>query len=121
MSVPWPDSLPSFDLTGWFYSRKSGIIKSEMEIGPPKRRRRTTAQMAKVSGTLSLSAAQVQTLRNFIDVELHGGIKEILWPEFVEGKPKRVVLSIDTNGDLYQITQVDDDTFKVRLTFEVLP
>ncbi len=121
MSVSWPGSLPSVELTGWNYQKKSGVIKSEMEVGPPKRRRRTTAQMAILSGKLLLSASQVETFRQFVETDLKGGMEVILWPEFIEGQQKEVVLSLDTNGDLYSVTQTSESTFEVRLKLEVLP
>ncbi len=121
MAETWPAALPSMNLTGWKYSRASSILKSEMEIGPPKRRRRTTAQLAKVSGTLTLSAPQFEIFRNFVETDLNGGIEEIIWPEFIEGVQKNVVLDIDTNGDLYSVTQTGRGTFEVKLSLEIKP
>ncbi len=121
MSEVWPDSLPGFILKSWSYKKKSSILKSEMEVGPPKRRRRTTAEMSVCNGTLELTAAQFEIFREFLEVNLYGGIKPFMWPDFIAGEPREVRLSIDTGGDLYSVKQSGKNSFKVSMTVEVHP
>ena len=120
-AIDWPATLPSFPLKSWSYLKKSSVIKSEMEIGPPKRRNRSTLSRPEVSGSLELDGAQLETFISFIEDDLGNGILPFNWPEFMSGIQKEVVLSVDTNGTLYTINQTGRDNYKVKLTLEIQP
>lgn len=119
MSVNWPAALPSVNLTGWKYQRKSSILKSDMEIGPPKRRKRSTSHWAVLTGTLDLTQAQFEAFAAFVETDLKGGIEYINWPDFISGTTKPAALSVDSKGELYTVTQTSENTFRVQLKLEI--
>lgn len=63
----WRDtSLPlAFDRDSFDHALQDGVLKTSMEVGPPKRRRRVTASVEPLSGTMRLSTAQWQELDTF--------------------------------------------------------
>jgi len=122
MSIPnWPEALPSFLLRDWSYGKQTSILKSDMEIGPPKRRKRTTAEGGSLTGSIEIDQQQFEVFKTFVESTLSGGINSFLWPDFISGTPKEVVLSIDTKGVLYSVSQTGENTFKIKLKLEVLP
>lgn len=119
-TINWPASLPSFLVKDWNYKKKSSIIKSEMETGQPKRRRRTTSELAYPSGTLEVSSTQLSTFIDFVENTLAGGVLSFNWPEFITGSSKEVVLNIGTGEDLYSVKQVGENSYSLKLSLEVL-
>lgn len=119
MSVNWPTALPSVNLTGWKYTKQSAVLKSEMEIGPPKRRKRATSHWAVLTGTLDLTQAQFEAFTAFVETDLKGGIEYINWPDFISGNTKLAALSVDSKGELYTVTQTSENTFRVQLKLEI--
>jgi hypothetical protein len=77
----WPISLPVPLLDGVSYASQQNVIRTQMDAGVAKTRRRFTAVPEDVTFSLSLSRAQVQTLQDFIAITL----KDVLpfdWREF---------------------------------------
>lgn len=68
----WPSSLPCPEESGASYVPADNTIRTQMDAGVPKVRRRFTAQLCDVTLTLSCTQAQVQTLEDFHDITLHG-------------------------------------------------
>lgn len=75
----WPGTLPGFDeilADGYRETAPQNVIRTEMETGPAKVRRRGTAAPEMVSGTMLLTTAQVATLRTFFDSTISYGATE---------------------------------------------
>lgn len=74
MTTPvWPGSLPAFE-RGLKDVAQDGVIRTPMDAGPVKRRRRFTAMSRYLRGTIYLtSAAQRNALDTFFDDTLQGG------------------------------------------------
>jgi len=64
MSV-WPSSLPAFLIEGFQEAVQDIALRTEMDAGPPKVRRRYTAAYRTIKGEMALTAAQVATLDAF--------------------------------------------------------
>lgn len=72
----WPTDLPFFtSRPGYQRSGPQGhILRSEMDVGPPKRRRRTSAAPEAFSGKIErLTQVQLATFKQFYRVTLGGG------------------------------------------------
>lgn len=70
----WPRSLPQKPLTGTVEIKtESAIASFTPEVGPPMRRRRSTARIEQHSGQFGLSAVQAETLKRFHDISCAEG------------------------------------------------
>ncbi len=72
----WPPSLPTrLHTNGFTETPPAVVIRTEMEVGPAKVRRRTTAGVRRIRGMMWLTAAQRQTLDDFfVDTLAHGAL-----------------------------------------------
>ena len=76
----WPASLPQqVLLDGYGESAPDGALRTQMDAGPAKLRRRTTAVVRTVSGAVVLDASQVATLDSFYLNSLSGGTLAFDW------------------------------------------
>lgn len=82
----WPAGLPQnpFATDGAAYVPVDNFIRTNMESGPPKVRRRFTAEYEDFSFTIIINRAQLATLMSFIDVTLKG-TKAFDWIDFRTG------------------------------------
>ena len=80
-NAEWPASLPVPLVEGVSYSSQDNIIRSQMDAGVAKIRRRYTAVPEDVSFQLLLTLAQLQTLVDFHDITLKG-VLPFDWIEF---------------------------------------
>jgi hypothetical protein len=77
----WPASLPMPQMAGCSYAPQPNSIRTQMEAGVAKARRRFTAVPETVSFTLMLDRAQVQTLEDFVSITLQDTLP-FIWKEF---------------------------------------
>lgn len=75
MSV-WPVTLPAPALNSLRETPPNNTIRTNMDKGPDKVRRRTTANVRPISFTLKLTPAQVATLDTFYDNTTFSGADE---------------------------------------------
>lgn len=83
MAIPvWPSTLP-FELLqrGYTQAAADTTLKTSMDAGPSKIRRRYTAGVESVTGTLILSEPQLTTIRYFYKTTLKGGSLRFTWVE----------------------------------------
>lgn len=98
----WPSSLPKFQLPTEIKAQEN-IIRTEMDAGAAKSRRRFTAQSYFYSLNMEMSGAQYQTLIDFYNSNLEftmedprtGVISDFVFLKFPAG---RVVVG-DSNPD----------------------
>lgn len=76
MAETWPASLDQCFLIGGFSQQnRPVVIRSEVDAGPPKVRRRYTKPIRNVTGAIKADKAQTVALNTFFDVTLQGGVK----------------------------------------------
>lgn len=66
----WPVSLPVPLVQGVSYTAGTNVIRTQMDVGAPKLRRRFTAVPETVAFNLVLTEAQVQVLQDFVEITL---------------------------------------------------
>ena len=118
MSVPvWPAELPQqLFVNGYSQSFAETTIKSEMDAGPAKVRRRFTAGVEPVSGTMLLTETQLGYLRTFFVDTLLGGSLRFSWT-----KPPAHTTACEMRFTAPPSwTKVEGD-YEVNLSLEVLP
>ena len=73
--IYWPDSLPNtLLLAGLFAKRNSNVIRTQMDAGVKKTRRRYTASTKTFSGKMLLDESQRFELDRFYRVDLADGV-----------------------------------------------
>jgi hypothetical protein len=75
MPIAWPSTLPDCAQT-WEEQDVPVTIRTAMDIGPPKVRRRYTRTMRNVRVSFMLSHAEAMALRDFFELDTQGGVVE---------------------------------------------
>ncbi len=76
----WPATLPQEPLAQGYAERAPDtVIRTQMEAGPPKVRRRFTAGVRSIECRLRLIPAQVDTLDAFFNTTVAGGALPFDW------------------------------------------
>jgi len=113
----WPASLPDdFLQSGFSETLPDNVLRSKMDIGPPKTRRRSTAAPRPIAGQQLMTTAQVATFDTFFVTTLSDGAIGFDWthPRTGAAITLRFVSPpayVATGGDFWSIT----------LPLEVLP
>lgn len=82
MTTPtWPSTIPTFLAAGnYTETDASAVLRSSVDSGPAKVRRRFTTVPRYIAGTLqSLTSTQVETLRSFYYSDCSGGTLVFSW------------------------------------------
>ena len=70
----WPASLPQGPFVGHSEGFPDELVRTKMDAGPAKVRRRYTASVIPIEYPIQLTTAQVTTLRTFYYTTLNGGV-----------------------------------------------
>lgn len=80
MANAWPTSLADcFLLSGFSRQQMPMTIRSEVEVGLPKVRRRYTKPIVVINGSLVFTLDQVKTFNLFYNVTLKGGVESFIF------------------------------------------
>lgn len=89
MIAVWPSTLPLAPLVqGYTESAPNLLLRSSVDQGPPRVRRKCSSKPWVFSAKLPLNAAQVQALEEFVYVQLEGGALRF---EFAHARTKATV------------------------------
>lgn len=119
MTIPsWPASLPSALLVrGYSESLPDVTLRTQMDAGPAKVRRRFTAGVRPVSGRQVMTAAQVAALRTFYETTLLGGSLRFSWRE-----PRAGDATVEFRfTEPPQWSGMEPGLFDVSLSLEIMP
>lgn len=80
MPAAWPGTLPQDVLVAGYAEQPPDLaLRTQMDIGPAKLRRRQTAAPRPLKVTVGLTRAQVATLDAFYLTDLAGGTLSFTW------------------------------------------
>ena len=116
----WPSSLPPKPIKDGF-SEVGGVnvIRTPMELGPAKTRRRS--RIAKpVQVAFVMTKAQIVTLENFVENTLFG-VRRFNFTHPRTWATIEVRIVPGGEGVFYTLTPLGSDWYRVSMTFEVLP
>lgn len=76
MTAAWPATVPdTFEASGFAYDSDSGVLRTDMDSGPAKARRRFTSTTKNMKGTIIMTRSQFQTWETwFQDTIFHGSL-----------------------------------------------
>ncbi len=113
----WPNTLPvSPLLDGFRETVPNAVVRTDMEQGPAKIRRRTTAAVRALSVSYLMSKAQVETLETFYLTTLMSGSLPF---DFTHPRNSVSVSCRFVQPPAYG--SANGNYFKVMLALEVLP
>lgn len=113
----WPEDLPQSPLIDGFQETlPDNLLRTKMEQGPPKLRRRGTDAPAKITATFLLDAAQCALLAAFYTDTLAGGAQR-----FGFAHPRTGITVECRMTQPPEIAALNGGYFRVRLLLEVLP
>lgn len=73
-SITWPDSLPQvLILDGLGAQNQNSVVRTEMDAGPAKQRRRYTVSQKDFSGSIVVTESQREILEDWYDSVIGGG------------------------------------------------
>jgi hypothetical protein len=118
----WPSSLPDAPLQqGYQEQVPNTLVRTEMDKGPAKVRRRSTAGTRAFTVNLLLTEAQVVTLDSFIDQDLDGGALRFDWTHPRTGAAVQFRLVPIGNDGLVSYQAVTGNRYRVQMRLEILP
>lgn len=75
MAVAWPVGLPSvIEEPSYGLEFGDSRLRSQMDVGPAKVRRRSTREIDNHTGVIRMTTAQYTTFRTFYKTDLNGGV-----------------------------------------------
>lgn len=74
ISIEYPSTLPLMRLEGMQTERKSNVVRTEMDAGPAKARRRYTVNTKHFTGTIILTCSQRLTFEAWYKHSLGDGV-----------------------------------------------
>ena len=69
----WPASLPQPNLNGYAIKPDAGFIRTDMDVGPARQRRRYTAPPSRISASWVFNATQMAAFKTFFETTLDLG------------------------------------------------
>src|ERR1700735_4998507 len=104
----WPTTLPQYLLKrGYQTSMPNVLLRTQMDAGPPKVRRRFSAAITPVKGKEVMSGDQLEDLRNFFLNDLMGGALVFQWTDQTHYE--------DTDSSSDTDTSTDTDTLPTSM------
>lgn len=118
MADVWPASLPQKLLVeGYSEGLADGRLISQMDAGPAKVRRRSSAMPRPLQGSMIMTSAQLATMRTFVNTTLIGGSLPFDFPDPATG----ATLLVRCAGSVPALTNLGGAYWNVSLDLEILP
>ena len=122
MAVAWPITVPAGALADAYVERPgSQVIATQMDTGPAKRRRRTTAAPEPLDVTLTLTPAELADWRAWYDGPLQGGALAFF---FVHPRTQSTVtcrMRGEAQPEIRSVPNMRGTLWHVALQLEVVP
>lgn len=86
MAEAWPSTLQNkVDRDSFSYEFGETTIRSQMDIGPDKVRRRTTRPIDKLTTSIQLDYSEYSTFQVFFNTTLNGGVNKFTYENPLTG------------------------------------
>lgn len=119
-SATWPSSLPQTPLTdGYGESQQPNKIRTPMEIGPAKQRKRYTKDVDKIDATFEMDDSQVETFLDFYENTISAGVDKFDIDHPRTGNTVEARFRTG-GGDDYTIANVGANIYQVTTKLEIV-
>lgn len=115
MSV-WPTTLPKPMNESFSENMANNVIRSSMDRGPAKVRRRTTANIREIAFSMMLTETQLTALETFYNVTTVGGAAE-----FDYTHPRTGVIESARFKEPFSYRDTNSNLFTASVSLEILP
>ena len=113
----WPDTLPELPLSGKYNEKPpSLLVRTQMDVGPAKVRRRFTAGVRPIKVSFFLTKDEVEILDKFFIETCQGGALPFTWVNPRTGEKKSLRFKSEPDYNHYAYINYD-----VNLELEILP
>lgn len=117
MAIPWPSSLQQLVNQQSFVAKwGETVIRSDMDIGPAKVRRRFTRPIDTYTVNINLTITDYNNLYNFYNSTLNGGVNTFEFNHPITG-----VLTTFRFLAPPQVSPMGGTTFQATMEWEALP
>lgn len=117
MAVEWPITLPqSLLINGYSRTPPKLVSRTNMEVGPPKLRRRYTAGMQSISGAINVTSEQLATFNTFYNDTLLGGALRFSWYNPETRLDSEFIFTNEPS-----ISSLSGDIYKIEMELGILP
>ena len=118
----WPDKLPQTGFTPVRIDRGQGFLRTDMDSGPPKQRRRTSAVPKRYRVSMRLTGEQVGVFDSFYENTLSEGALSFQWEDPTTGQTKSYRFT-DAPGVRLLVGDADPDNrlYELTMNLEILP
>ena len=114
----WPSDLPQeFEQDGFRAAGRENVLRSQVDAGPNKTRRRFTSAPYPIRGSMTMTGPQLDQFRDFLENEIADGAISFSFP-----KPRdpATVVTVKFNTTP-QWAAARGDNFLVSLDLSVMP
>lgn len=84
-TATWPAGIPACP-ADWSEQDRDQVIRTAVDVGPGKTRRRATRQTTRAQARFVMSRDQWVTLRNWFRFDAAGGATAFAWPHPITGE-----------------------------------
>lgn len=114
----WPASLPqNVEISGYKEQPGAVVIRTQMDAGPAKQRRRSTARAKPITIQLQLDATQRAAFIAFHENDIADGALSFTWVHPVT----RAAATVRIVEGKYDLSALSGTRFLLSMTIEVLP
>ncbi|RTL05625.1 hypothetical protein EKK58_07505 [Candidatus Dependentiae bacterium] len=86
MAVPWPATIQDkLERDNFALEKGSTVIRTQMDVGPYKVRRRSTRPIDVLTGSIYLTASEWAVFETFYDTTINGGVTPFELPHPITG------------------------------------
>ena len=115
----WPSTLPqNVRITGYSETQQNQVLRSQNDMGPPKQRRRYSAEIERFQAEITVDRTQYSTFKTHWNDELNGGAIPTDWKHPITEASASVRFASP-----YSITPLGrgGQYFVIKLDMEILP
>lgn len=113
----WPTSLQTIlNSANFSYELGDTLIRSDMDVGPTKVRRRFSKGIEKLNTQIWIVRSLYNTFYNFYNTTLNGGVKSFQYNHPITATPTEFRFS-----GVPKIDYVGGDTFSISMVWETVP
>ncbi len=117
----WPAELPAIPVAGYQEKPPDTTLRTPMDSGAAKQRRRFTANVRPIVSMLLLNETELRIFDDFYVSDLQGGALPFEWvhPRYADQSP--APLALFRFSKLPQYSSVGLDLYQVQIELEILP